>query len=79
MEFEREEIELVKSCITKRKIQLRKFIEEWEKATYDNISNMKNMFNGKNAFEECKNNYIQNWKNELEKLEELQERIYSEE
>lgn len=75
MEFEQKEIELIKLCIIDRIEKNRNFIDQWTEYEWDKLGNLQNMYANKQAFQELKAELIENWKKELEELEELENKI----
>lgn len=54
MEFEREEVTEIRLSLEERQRNLGKTIEELEKANWENIGGMQNMFASKQAFDDYK-------------------------
>lgn len=78
MEFEREEVEEIRLCLEERQRNLGKTIEELEKANWENIGGMQNMFASKQAFDDYKKNMIDTHNKEIEDIDKILERIYEE-
>lgn len=75
MEFEQKEVELIKLCIIDRIEKNRNFIIQWTGYEWDKLGNLQNMYANEQAFQELKAELIENWKKELEELEELENKI----
>lgn len=78
MEFTENELETIKTCLEERQIQLNKYIKEWEKAKWDNIGSMQNMYANEQAFNEHKEMLIKNWKQENEKIDSILTQVETE-
>lgn len=78
MEFEQKEIELIKLCIIEKIEKNRNFIIQWTEYEWDKLGNLQNMYANEQAFQELKAELIRNWKKELEKLENLENKIEEE-
>lgn len=78
MEFEQKEIELIKLCIIEKIEKNRNFIIQWTEYEWDKLGNLQNMYANEQAFQELKEELIRNWKKELEKLENLENKIEEE-
>lgn len=78
MEFEQKEIELIKLCIVEKIEKNRNFIIQWTEYEWDKLGNLQNMYANEQAFQELKEELIRNWEKELEKLENLENKIEEE-
>lgn len=78
MEFEQKEIELIKLCIIEKIEKNRNFIIQWTEYEWDKLGNLQNMYANEQAFQELKEELIRNWEKELEKLENLENKIEEE-
>lgn len=78
MEFEQKEIELIKLCIIEKIEKNRNFIIQWTEYEWDKLGNLQNMYANEQAFQELKAELIRNWEKELEKLENLENKIEEE-
>ena len=75
MKFSEKEMKLVERALQERCNQLMKFCKEWEKAEWNNIGSMQNLYANENAFNQMKEQMLKDWKAELEEIDELQEKI----
>lgn len=78
MEFEQKEIELIKLCIIEKIEKNRNFIIQWTEYEWDKLGNLQNMYANEQSFQELKEELIRNWEKELEKLENLENKIEEE-
>lgn len=78
MEFEQKEIELIKLCIVEKIEKNRNFIIQWTEYEWDKLGNLQNIYANEQAFQELKEELIRNWEKELEKLENLENKIEEE-
>lgn len=78
MEFTENELGTIKNCLEERQKQLSKYIEEWEKAKWDNIGNMQNMYANEQAFNDHKKMLIENWKQENKEIDNIITQIETE-
>lgn len=78
MEFEREEVEEIRLCLEERSRHLTELSKELEKAEWNNIGGMQNMYANEQAFNEHKKAMLETQKNEIENIDNILERIYEE-
>lgn len=78
MEFERQEIEIIKNALEEKGRTLLNYLKEWDKATWENLGNMQEMYASEQAFDQHKKMLMDTWNNEYEQIGNILERIYEE-
>lgn len=78
MEFTENELETIKNYLEERQKQLNKYIEEWEKAQWNNIGDMQNMYANEQAFNDHKQMLIENWKQENTEIDNILTQVETE-
>lgn len=75
MKFNDEDLSLITRALNEREIQLTSFIREWTKATWDNIGGLQGLYANETAFKQYREQRLKEWKEELEEINKLQEKI----
>lgn len=70
-----EELEIIYALLEDEINRLSERIKEWEELKWDNLGGMQNMFLNKESFKQIRKDNIKNWKEQMQEMNTLQDKI----